>query len=144
MTIFYPTEKMGLPWPHGDMKENIHEEFGFDCKCPVCSGEVPNQDDIMRKMSDIIISSGMGRKPDDEKTLTDWTREAIGNGAIVELVKPVYMGRPEMKTAILYSLCKSASAAKKPDLVEKSLDEFKELAEKTGLEAFKGVLQKIK
>ena len=144
VTIFYPTERMGLPWLHANMKEKIHEEFGIDCKCPVCSGEVANQDDIMRTMTDIIISSGMGRKHEDDKTLTDWTREAISNGALVELVKPVYMGRPDMKTAILLSLWKSASAAEKPALVEKSLDEFKELAEKTGLEAFKGMLQKIK
>ena len=43
VTIFYPPENKALPWFHADIRETIQEDFGFDCKCPVCSGEVPTR-----------------------------------------------------------------------------------------------------
>ena len=138
MTLFYPID-ICLPSLHADMRETIHEDFGFDCKCPVCSGEVPNQDDIMIKMMDIITSSGVGSKDRDERTLSDWTRLAIASGAVVELSRQVYMGRPNLKLDILQTFRGVASKARKQALVAKALDGIKELAEKTGLEAFKEI-----
>ena len=94
-------------------------------------------------MYDIFRSSGIGSKDKDEMTLSDWTREAICWGAIVELAKPLYMGRLDLKMSILINIRKAASKARKPALVEKAVDGMKELAEKTGLEAFKVILQEI-
>ena len=141
VTIFYPTEKMDLHWLHADMRERIHEDFGFDCKCPVCSGEIPNQDDIMRRMADIFSSSALGSKDEDEMTLSDWTREAIALGAIVELAKTLYMGGPDLLLLLLFFA--AAEAAEKPALMEKAFDEINELAEKTGLKVFQAVCQEI-
>ena len=109
----------------------------------MCTGEVPNQNDIMDKIADVILSSGIGIKEEEELTPTEWTREAIGYGAIVELSKPVYLGRPDLKMQNLASFWRAAAVARKPALMEKALDGMKELAEETGLEAFKGILQEI-
>ena len=123
------------------MRKKIHEDFGFDCKCPVCSGEVPNQDDIMKKMQDIITSSAIGSKDMDNMTISEWTRVAIASGAVVELFRPVYMGRPDMKLSILKLFRLAAAGARKSALVVKAVDGIKDLAEKTGLEVFKEILQ---
>ena len=143
ITIFYPIGKMDLPWLHADIREMIHEEYGFDCKCPVCSGVVPNQDDIITKMEDVIVSSGLTRNDEDEKTFTDWTRQAIGSGVLAELVKPLNMVRPDLKIASLLSFWKVAIKARNPALKEKAVHAVGELAEKTGLEAYKRIFKKI-
>ena len=142
VTIFYPIE-IFLPWLHADMRQMIHEDYGFDCKCPVCSGEVPNQDDIMEKMMDIFISSGISSKDEDERTLSDWTREAIGYGAMIELSKPLYIGRPDLMMKNLQLFRKAACKARKQALIDKAVDEIRELVKKTGLEAFKVILHEI-
>ena len=45
----------------------------------------------------------------------------IAFGAIVELAKPVYIGRPEGKMAKLLFLLKAAANARKPALLEKAV-----------------------
>ena len=140
VTIFYPAD-CALPCLHIMIRETIQEDFGFDCKCPVCSGDVPNQDDIMKKMQDIITSSGIGSKDMDNMTISEWTRVAIASGAVVELFRPVYMGRPDMKLSILKLFRLAAAASRKSALVVRAVDGIKDLAEKTGLEVFKEILQ---
>ena len=143
VTIFYPTENEVLPWLNVHMRETIQEDFGFDCKCLVCSGEVPNQDDIMRKMWDVLNSNRERNKYDNEMTPSDWTREAIAYEPIVELAKTVYMGRPEGKMASLLLFLQYAAKARNVGLLEKAVDGIKELAEKTGLEVFKWSFQEF-
>ena len=138
VTIFYDRNYCASLWLHADLRETIQEDFGFDCKCPVCSGEVPNQDDIMRKIQD-IISSNRERgcfKDNPKMTLLDWRREAIACGAIAELAKTLYMGRPEGKLGTLIVFSRAARKSGNLDLVKKAVDGIKELAEKTGLEVF--------
>ena len=133
VTIFYPPENF-LPWPHVVMRINIVGNFGFECRCPVCSGEVPNQDDIMMKINSILRSTKADRRKDaKDMTLLDWTREAIGFGAIAELAKPVYMGREEMKMAEVMNFMGAAVKSDKPGLIEKARNEMITLAEKMGL-----------
>ena len=141
VTIFYPTDLSNvLPMaPLVVLRETIREDYGFDCKCPVCSGELPNQFDIMRKMADIIVANDIGSRDKDKMTLSDWTREAIAFGAIVELAKPVYMERPEVKMNSLLLLAEAARESGKQALRDKALDGMKELAEKTRLEVFKHI-----
>ena len=119
------------------------EDYGFDCKCPVCTGEVPNQDYIMRKMMAIYVSSGLGSKDDDEMTLADWTRGAIAYGATVELTKQLYVGSPGEKLGYLLCFRKFASKARKQALIDKAVKGIRELVEKTRMEAFKVILQEI-
>ena len=137
VTIFYPTQNR-LPWLHVHMKETIQEDFGFDCKCPVCSGEVTNQDDIMLKILDIAISNGLeSQQSEDEMTLLDWTRLAHALEAIVEASKSLYMGREEAKMQYYMLFFRAVVKIKNQDLLDKALGGFKELAEKTGFEVLK-------
>ena len=136
VTIFYPRDHVQPPF-HNQIKKTIQDDFGFDCKCSVCSGEVPNQDDIMEKIS-VILRSSRINKNGDEINLSDWTRRAIGYGAIVELFGPVYMGRPEWKMTWLFCFLYAAANARKPVFMN-----IKELVEKTGLEVFKKRFQKF-
>ena len=106
VTIFYSPES-ALPWLHVDMIETIQEDFGVDCKCPVCSGEVPDQDDTMRKIVDVLNSKRIRSK--DEKDVTG-----------LEMAK--------LKAAIEYD---------QPSHIVKAVDGIKELTENLGLEVFK-------
>jgi len=142
VTIFYAPVNKTLLWLHDNIREMVHANYGFYCKCPVCSGEVPNQDDIMEKIADIHYS--IQEKTKDEMTPLDWKRKAIAYGAIVELYKPVYMGRLEEKIAALMVLRKAAKESGNLDLVQKAVDGIKELAEKTGLEGFKKLNSMVK
>ena len=126
------------------MRKMIKEDYGFDCKCPVCSGEVPNQEDILRKIADIVISYGLLTIDENEMTFSDWTREVIPYEAIVELDKIVYIGSPEAKMAKLVRFFKSAAGARRSDLLRKAVDAIKEFAEKTGLDVFKEPTRVIK
>ena len=90
----------------------------------------------MRKILDILISNRIRAKDEDEMTLSDWTIKAISFGAIVELSKPVYMGRVEAKMMDLWLLSRAAFKARKPALCKKTFIEIKELAEKTRLKGF--------
>ena len=141
VTIFYQTENSDvLPLePLALLRETIREDYGFDCKCPVCSGEVLNQDDIIKKIWDIMVENRIRSKDEEEMTPLDWTREAVTFGAIVELYKPVYIGNPMVKMNNLGVLARAARKSRKEALLEKALDGIKELAEKTGLEVFKHI-----
>ena len=71
VTIFYPPENRFII--HIQMRETIQEDFGFDCKCPVCSGEVPNQDDTMRKIVDVLNSKRIRSKNEKDVTGREMT-----------------------------------------------------------------------
>ena len=119
VSIFYPKhwENFPLLGPSVHRRKMIKEDYGFDCKCPVCSGEVPDQEDILRKIADIVISYRLLTKDENEMTHSNWTREVIPYEAIVELDKTVYMGSPEAKMAKLVRFMKAAAGARRPDLL---------------------------
>ena len=132
VTIFYPPENL-LPCPHVHMRKMIQEDFGFDCKCSVCSGEVPHQDDVMFKIFDIVRLNESIRKNGDEMTFLDWKSQANAFNEIVELAKRVYIGREEAKMKTLWLLARASIECNNSALFEKALDGAEELAEKTGL-----------
>ena len=122
------------------MRKTIQEDFGFDCKCSVCSGEFPNQDDIMFMIIDIVRSNESIRKlyggeSTDEMTFLDWKSQATAFNEINELAKQVYMGREEAKMRTLWLMARAAINCNRPDLFEKAIDGAEELAQKTGLKA---------
>ena len=41
VTIFYPWRNSMST--HAETREMVHKDFGFDCKCLVCLGQIPNQ-----------------------------------------------------------------------------------------------------
>ena len=39
---------------HAVIRTMIRKNFGFVCRCVVCSGQVPNQADIVEKICEIV------------------------------------------------------------------------------------------
>ena len=68
--------------------------------------------------------------------------KAIAHGAMVELAKPLYMGRPQGKIALMIVFWKAAKESGDLDLVQKAVDGIKELAEKTGFKELYSMVKK--
>ena len=97
VTLFYPFRFPFLP--HGFNRASIQTDFGFECRCVVCLGQVPKQDGIVGKIRE-AMKHQIGIK-DEEKTLQDWKREAIVLGVVCELAKPLYIGRETEKMKVV-------------------------------------------
>ena len=141
ITIHYPSldQDSLLQFPHAIVRAMIQKNFGFDCRCLVCLGKVPNQDDIIEKICethedyyDVVL-----RLDDDGKAPEDWKREAIFFEMMNDLAKPLYMGRKTEKMKYIFLLFSAARFSDDSILMKKALDEMKELADKTGLEMMK-------
>jgi hypothetical protein len=107
-------------------KAAIKKGFGFDCKCPVCSGQVPCQEKILKKLFELHNKL--------DPTPSDWKRDAGIRDKIAYLTLELYMIRPNEKMAALERLAASAFKAGDQGLVRKALDKLKQLAENTKLE----------
>ena len=139
VTIYYPS-RHGFRLNAAN-RRLIQEEFGFECRCGVCLGQVPNQDDIIEKIRDLVTRSDFYGIKDEEKTLLDWKREAIANAIIFDLSKPLQIGREIQKMKYLGILYKAAVNCGNSILMRKAEDEMKELADKTGLELMKNEVE---
>ena len=139
VTIYYPP--LHCFRLHADNRRLIKEDFGFDCRCVVCLGQVPNQDNIMERIRDIVTRDDFYGLKDEEKTLRDWKREAIVNAMIFDLSKPLQIGREIQKMKYLGILYKAAVNCGNSILMRKAEDEMKELADKTGLELMKNEVE---
>ena len=92
VTIYYPTH---LPFPlHAVIRALIRKNYGFVCRCVVCSGQVPNQADIVEKICEIVKNNRdvvlKMTSEEMEMTSRDWKRVAIVFGVISDLAKPLY------------------------------------------------------
>ena len=134
VTIFYHYKD--CLYTHADKRANIQKDFGFDCRCVVCLGQVPSQDHIVMKMMCETIKLGaVSGKKDEEKTLEDWRKEAVVVGIMSDLAKPLYMGRETEKMKYFFMLFRAAMKSRDSVLMKKALDDMRELAEKIGLES---------
>ena len=108
----------------------------------MCLGQVPNQDDIVKKLRDTLDHYNLlGIMEKEEKTLKDWKREAIVTGIVCEIAKPLYMGRETEKMVFLIGLLKAARRSGNSVIRRKALNEMKELADKTGLDIMKNTVE---
>ena len=139
VTIYYPHGESGRSflflYSQAVNRALVRKDFGFDCRCGVCLGQVPNQDGIVGKIRD-VMKHQIGIK-DEEKTLQDWKREAIVYGIVCDLAKPIYIGRERDKMFFSVGLFEAAMKSSNSVLKRKALDEMRELADKTGLEMLK-------
>ena len=115
-----------------DRKNIIREEFGFVCKCKVCSGEIrPNQDDILKRILYLRRSlrvNAHGVRMEDRK------KQALQVEKIFELVQQLHVCRFEAKVDACYALARMAQLARDPELRQKALDAWKELVDASGFE----------
>ena len=75
--------------------------------------------------------------------IEDWKRQAIVSETIFDLAKPLYMGRETDRMMFLVNLYQAAVNSGNLALERKALDEIKELADKTGLEMMKNVVERL-
>ena len=108
-------------------KTVIKADFAFDCKCPVCLGQVPGQEKIVKKLIDLHKKLG--------PTPSDWKREAGLWSRIVDLTMELNIGDPREKTKALRSLAAFSHLARDKVLVKKAMDKWREFAKEIKVEA---------
>ena len=110
----------------------LRDIFGFDCRCCVCTGEVPDQEEILRSLDDVNPMGDPYRK-----TQSEWQHDASKLAVVADLAQKLYIGQPEFKFAIFFHLYLHSQFARDSVLMVKSLDMMKGLVEKTELDALK-------
>ena len=108
-------------------KTAIKRNLGFDCKCPVCLGQVPGQEKTVKKL--IELHSKLNPTP------SDWRREAGIWSRIVDVTMELHIGDPREKVMALDALLRFAHLARDKDLRRKAMDMWRQCAEDTKLEA---------
>ena len=117
--------------------KTIKEKYSFDCKCEVCTGNVPDQEDIMRELGELYCSI-LDIEDHYKKKPADWRKEAVTFDKIVELTKKQYIGPVESeKFNSAVSLANAAQMARDEDLLRKASGILKQVAEDSKLEHFK-------
>ena len=107
-------------------KTAFKKQNGFDCKCPMCLGEVSCQEKVLKKL--ISLHNKLDPTP------TDWKRDAGILNKIVDLNMELLIGGPFEKTTTLDDLARSAHLARDKDLVRKAMDKWRQFADETKLE----------
>ena len=98
----------------------IKDQFGFDCKCCVCTGVVPDQEDIIKELLELHSV--------DNLTIILQTFDQI-----VDLNFRLYIGSLHDKLWVLEMMFKIACLEQDEDRLEKAKKQLKKIAEETKL-----------
>ena len=110
------------------MKASLKKKYHFDCNCTVCTGEVPNQDEIRSELAPImnslpqVILKETGRQPRQ----TAWRVNVSRLERAVDLSKQLYIGDVFNRVQTLVDLVIAAQLAREPVLLMKTMDTFKD------------------
>ena len=110
-------------------KTAFKKEAGFDCKCPVCMGQVHLQEKTLKKL--IQLHSKLNPTP------SDWKREAGIRSRMVDFTMELYVGDPSEKTRELELLVRLAHLARNKDLVKKGMDMLRQFTEESKIKGFR-------
>ena len=102
-------------------KTALKKRQGFDCKCPVCLGQVPVKEKTLKKLIELHGKLN--------PTGSDFRREAGLRSRIVDLTLELNIGHPNEKIKALNSFVGFAHLARDKDLVKKALDIAKQFSE---------------
>ena len=144
ITLCYPSPKefKKLGFSTRGRMAGLFEEYRFHCKCCVCSGEVPDQEDIMKEVLELYKSVDPN---DNRKTPPEWRKEAKTLDKIVDLTQKLYIGRvTDQKTNSLITLARAAHLARHEELLEKALDLCNKQVEETPLEEYRLIYENMK
>ena len=119
----------------------IKKKFDFDCKCCVCSGKVPGQEDIIKELLELhgTLDDEAGqvltpdRTPEIKKTPSDWAKDLKTIDKIVDLNQKLYIGSVYDKEWSLELLMRAAAMAGDRDLMKKAMEGCKKLSEDTNM-----------
>ena len=115
-------------------KTAIKAEVGFECKCPVCLGQVPGEEKTLKKL--IELNSKLNPTP------SDWKKEAGLRSRIVDLTMELTIGHPLEKITALDNLVGFAYLARDKDLVKKAMDRVKKLREENKVKSIQRIFEK--
>ena len=128
ITLFYETEgnhysyqKYGCNAQERMMV--IKEDFKFDCKCCVCSGKVPEQEEIIRNLLDLHGALELNdSRLDFAEKVRIWDQ-------IVDLNSRLYIGSFVDKISSMEDMREATQQAKDEILEKKAFDGLKKIAE---------------
>ena len=111
-----------------ERRELIREQFHFDCKCCVCTGIVPDQEDIIKELLEFHESFATIHAREESSFRAEGVKIA---DKIVDLTQNLYIGPFEDKVSSLKPLLASANKVHK----KKAQEALKKMAEETGISA---------
>lgn len=122
-----------LGYQSKNRKAGIKNEFGFDCKCDVCSDKVSAQEDTMKSILELYESLVPLAQ---SKSGCHWPQLASIRNKIVDLTLQLHVGKMDDKIWALDCLARNAQLARDEDLLKKAMATWKQLAEDVKLEKF--------
>jgi len=106
----------------------IRKHFRFDCKCCVCTGIIPDQEDIIKELTELHERFAMIHARKESSFRAEGVKIA---DKIVDLTQKLYIGPVEDKVWSLKPLLASANKVHK----KKAQEALKKMAEDTGIRA---------
>ena len=104
-----------------ERRRAIQKEFKFYCKCAVCSGDVSEQEDVIKELLKLQKALGQSRKRGN------LAQEVQISEKIVDLNLGLYIGSAEDKIWSMQGLGIAAEKAQNKDLMKKASDGLKKL-----------------
>ena len=106
-----------------------------DCKCPVCSGDIPDQNELVEEYGRIFHTlKANGYDDHYKKSLLDWKKEATMMEKILEITPKLYIAKVDDKYRAYNMVAEAAQMARDPVLLEKAMTMFKKLEEELKFE----------
>ena len=122
-----------------EMKKSLQEKYRLDCNCPVCSGEIPNQDEIRSEIGPIINCLPQLSYKQTQIPRTDWRVNVSRLERAIDLTKQLYIGDVFSRGQTLVDIVAAAQLAREPVLLKKALATLKDQLAACGLDGcFKG------
>jgi len=101
-------------------KAGFKNEYGFDCKCDVCSGKVSAQEDTMKSLLELCDSDSLVPLA-QSKSGWHWPQLASIRGKIVDMTLQLHIGKMDDKIGALDWLAKNAQLARDEKLLKKAM-----------------------
>ena len=118
VTTFYIMKGTTVNMLRPEIRALLKTTFGFDCTCQICTGEIPDQDDLKRKILKIIEFAPPAH---DLKRPSDWRREANECERIMVLTKQMHVVPFDTKCFVCIDLAYAAHMARDPVLRKKAM-----------------------
>ena len=104
-----------------------------DCICLVCSGDIPEQEDLIEeymRIQHILKFTNIFENP-HERSLLDWKREAMMMASYLDIAPKLYIGTLEDKYRSYCFVAEAAHMARDPGLLERTMTLFETLEAET-------------
>ena len=112
------------------------QRMAFVCKCDVCSGKIPGQEDIIQELLKLRSCRSLHSNQYQKKP-SDWRRDAKTADKIADLTLKLDLGKITTKIYAFQDLARAAQMARDEDLQKKALDIMKKFVEDTRVEEIK-------